>query len=99
MNTIRFDQLNLTRDKNLIDDYFNVMVKKELNIDISFSNEYVMTRNIVSKKLILVKTFSDSITSDSQLHLLIQSLIHKINTGLLSRDQMMAAIEMFRENK
>lgn len=93
------DILQLARDKEIIDEYFSLIVKDELDISMNFSNEYIITENIVSKKQILVKTFSDFIRINSPLYFLLQALIHKINSGILRRTQMTKALESFREHQ
>ncbi|GEJ44011.1 hypothetical protein [Chryseobacterium sp. ON_d1] len=80
-------------DKYLIDQYFNLIIKKELNIDVDVSNEYIIAQNIVSKKLILVNTFSDAIMGNPQLYLLLRSLLYNVNTLCLTKRQIMMALE------
>ncbi|MBO9691301.1 hypothetical protein [Chryseobacterium sp.] len=80
-------------DKYLIDQYFNLIIKKELNIDVDVSNEYVIAQNIVSKKLILVNTFSDAIMGNPQLYLLLRSLLYNVNTLCLTKRQIVMALE------
>ncbi|SIS69839.1 hypothetical protein SAMN05421786_1011078 [Chryseobacterium ureilyticum] len=87
MDQIKAEPLHLNNDKRLIDQYFNFVIKKELNIDISIINEYVVVQNIVSKKLILVKTFSENVLINPSLYLLLSSLIQQINTRSLTKDQ------------
>lgn len=99
MDHIETDLVHPVRDKNIIDEYFNLTVKKELNIDINLSDEYVIAQNIVSKRLILVKTFSEIIIMNPELYFLLQSLIQKINTGVLSRSQVIKTLEILREGK
>ncbi|MDR2238587.1 MAG: hypothetical protein LBE92_20855 [Chryseobacterium sp.] len=90
------NRIDPVRDQNLIDEYFNLLIKKEFHMDINFSNEYIATQNIVSKKGILVKTFSDDILTRPALRLFIQALIHKINSGALNKDQLVKGIESLR---
>ncbi|PWN71934.1 hypothetical protein C1631_004775 [Chryseobacterium phosphatilyticum] len=99
MDHIETDLVHPVRDKNIIDEYFNLTVKKELNIDINLSDEYVIAQNIVSKRLILVKTFSEIIIMNPELYFLLQSLIQKINTGVLSKSQVIKTLEILREGK
>nr|WP_315033051.1 hypothetical protein [uncultured Chryseobacterium sp.] len=98
MDKVETDLLHPMKDQNLINEYFNLTIKKELNIDINVSNEYVIAQNIVSKKLILVKTFSEAIMINPDLYLLLQSLIQKINTGNLGKGQLLRAIESRKDN-
>lgn len=99
MDHIETDLVHPVRDKNIIDEYFNLTVKKELNIDINLSDEYVIAQNIVSKRLILVKTFSEIIIMNPELYFLLQSLIQKINTGVLSKSQVIKTLEILKEGK
>ncbi|AZB11014.1 hypothetical protein EG344_20350 [Chryseobacterium sp. G0162] len=93
MDRIETEPLHLNSDKKIIDEYFNLIIKKELNIDVNVNNEYVVVQNIVSKKLILAKTFSDSVLENPSLYLLLASLIQDINTCSLTKSQLTAAIE------
>ncbi|ASE61553.1 hypothetical protein H3Z85_21195 [Chryseobacterium indologenes] len=99
MDNIETDLVDPVRDKNIIDEYFRLTVKKELNLDINLSDEYVIAQNIVSKKLILVKTFSEVIIMNPDLYFLMQSLIHKINTGLLSKNQVTKTLELLKDGE
>ncbi|AKK73960.1 hypothetical protein HX13_12390 [Chryseobacterium sp. P1-3] len=98
MDEVKTELLNPITDKYLIDEYFNLIVKKELDTDIDFAFEYIITQNIVSKKLILVKTFSDFILDNPQLYILLSSLIYKINTRSLSKNQIITELENLRKN-
>ncbi|AZA89782.1 Uncharacterised protein [Chryseobacterium nakagawai] len=93
MDRIKTEPLHLNNDKKLIDEYFNFFIKKELNIDINVKNEYVVVQNVVSKKLILVKTFSDTILVNPSLYLLLSSLIQEINTLSLPKEQIITFLE------
>lgn len=93
MDRIKNEPLHLNNDKKLIDKYFNFVIKKELNIDTNVKNEYVVVQNVVSKKLILVKTFSDTILVNPSLYLLLSSLIQEINTRSLTKSKMIACLE------
>lgn len=93
MDRIKSEPLHLNNDKKLIDKYFNFVIKKELNIDTNVKNEYVVVQNVVSKKLILVKTFSDAILVNPSLYLLLSSLIQEINTRSLTKSQIIAFLE------
>ena len=96
MDYTETERIHPARDKDFIDEYFSLTVKRELNIDIDLSNEYIIAQNIVSKKLILVKTFSETIIMNPDLYFLMQSLIQKINTGILDKKQMMKTLETLR---
>ncbi|MGN7863565.1 hypothetical protein [Chryseobacterium sp.] len=87
MDYLETERLDLMKDQKLIDEYFSWVIKKDLNIDINLSNEYVPAHNIVSQKLILVKTFSDSILENPDLYFLLSSLIQDINTGVLTKSR------------
>ncbi|WP_288374081.1 hypothetical protein [uncultured Chryseobacterium sp.] len=93
MDEIKIQPLDLINDKYLIDEYFNFKVKSELNIDIDLSNEYSTAHNIVSKKLILVQTFSDTTIGNPQLYLLLRSLIHNINSYHLTKNEIISALK------
>ncbi len=93
MDHIETEPIDLVRDKNYIDKYFSLIIKRELEIDIDVSNEYIAAQNIVSRKLILVKTFSDAVMGNPDLYLLLAYLIHEINTRPLTRGQMNSALE------
>ncbi|KAB1232329.1 hypothetical protein [Chryseobacterium viscerum] len=91
--------LNPITDKYLIDEYFNLTVRQELNIDIDLSFEYMIAQNIISKKTILVKTFSDFIMGNPELYNLLHSLIYKVNTYSLTKAQIISALEILRKNQ
>ncbi|RLJ32395.1 hypothetical protein CLU97_1849 [Chryseobacterium sp. 7] len=93
MDETKTEPLDLINDKHLIDEYFNFKVKSEFNIDIDLSNEYTTAHNIVSKKLILVQTFSDTIVENPQLYLLLRSLIHNINSYHVTKNQMISVLK------
>ena len=93
MDHIETEPIDLVRDKNFIDKYFRLTIKKELNIDIDVSNEYIAAQNIVSRKLILVKTFSEVVIGNPDLYLLLAYLIHDINTRPLIKEQIIRALE------
>lgn len=93
MDHIETEPLHLVRDKNFIDKYLNLMIRKELEIDINVSNEYVIAQNIVSRKSILVRTFSNVVMDDPQLYFLLTSLIQSINTRTMTRSQIITALE------
>ncbi|RQO40408.1 hypothetical protein DBR39_05520 [Chryseobacterium sp. KBW03] len=91
--------LNPITDKYLIDEYFNLTVRQELNIDIDLSFEYMIAQNIISKKTILVKTFSDFTMGNPELYNLLHSLIYKVNTYSLTKSQIVSALEILRKNQ
>lgn len=93
MDPIKTEQLHLISDKKYIDEYFSLVIKKELNIEMNASNEYVAVHNIVSKKLILVKTFSDTILENPDLYFLLSSLIQDVNTCSLTKSEMISMLK------
>lgn len=93
MDRIKAEPLHLNNDKKLIDEYFSFIIKKELNIDINVKDEYVVVQNVVSKKLILVKTFSDTIMVNPSLYLLLYSLIQGINTRSVTKKQIITCLK------
>ncbi|HCN48813.1 MAG TPA: hypothetical protein DIT10_06945 [Chryseobacterium sp.] len=93
MDPIKTEPLHLVRDKKYIDDYFSLVIKKDLNMDVNVCNEYVVVHNIVSKKLILVKTFSEITLENPDLYFLLSSLIQDVNTCSLTKTQIISALE------
>lgn len=93
MDETKIELLDLINDKYLIDEYFNFKIKRELNIDIDLSSEYITAHNIVSKKLILVQTFSNTIMDNPQLYLLLRSLIHNINSYYLTKNEIISTLK------
>ncbi len=93
MDHIETTPIDLIRDKTFIDKYFNVIIKRELKVDINVSNEYIVAQNIISRKLILVKTFSESVMENPELYVLLVSLIHDVNTRILTKDHIIKTLE------
>ena len=93
MEPIKTEQLHLTTDRKYIDKYFSLIIKKNLDIDINVSNEYVIAHNIVSKKLILAKTFSNTVLENPELYFLLSSLIQDVNTCSLTKSQIISTLE------
>ncbi|MDR3025554.1 hypothetical protein [Chryseobacterium sp.] len=93
MDHIETEPIDLVRDKNYIDKYFSLAIKRELKIEINVSNEYIAAQNIVSRKFILVKTFSEVVMGNPELYFLLTSLIHDVNTRLLTKGQIIRALE------
>lgn len=87
MDSLETEQLDILKDQKLITEFFNLVIKKDLNIEINVSGEYVAAHNIVSKKLILVKTFSSIILENPDLYLLLSSLIQGVNMRTLTKTQ------------
>ncbi len=65
--------------KELTRKYLTRSIKMQFNIDVDLNNEYTLTENIVSKKTIIARTFSDNILSKPSLKLFLTSLITEIN--------------------
>ncbi|MCJ8154392.1 hypothetical protein MKJ01_11530 [Chryseobacterium sp. SSA4.19] len=65
--------------KELITKYLTRSIKLQFDLDIDLQNEYILTENIVSKKTIIVRTFSNKILSKPDLNLFLTSLITEIN--------------------
>lgn len=93
MDSIKTQQLDLITDKKYIDKYFSLVIKKDLNMDINISNEYVVAHNLVSKKLILIKTFLDAVLENPELYFLLSSLIQDINLRSLTKTQIVSTLE------
>lgn len=87
MDSLETEQLDILKDQKLITEFFNLVIKKDLNIEINVSGEYVAAHNIVSQKLILVKTFSSIILENPDLYLLLSSLIQGVNMRTLTKTQ------------
>ncbi|OCA72129.1 hypothetical protein BBI01_08235 [Chryseobacterium artocarpi] len=87
MDSLETEQLDILKDQKLITEFFNLVIKKDLNIEINVSDEYVAAHNIVSQKLILVKTFSSIILENPDLYLLLSSLIQGVNMRTLTKTQ------------
>jgi hypothetical protein len=70
---------SLIKIKELITKYLTQSIKLHFNLDIGLNNEYTLTENIVSKKTIVVRTFSNKISSKPDLKMFLTSLITEIN--------------------
>ncbi|WPO81281.1 hypothetical protein SD427_10955 [Chryseobacterium sp. JJR-5R] len=74
--------------KELIRKYLTRCIKLQFNMDVDLNNEYTLTENIVSKKTIIARTFSDNILSKPSLKLFLTSLITEINNERCSLEFM-----------
>ena len=93
MDHTEAERLHLLRDQKLIDEYFRLVIKRDLNLDLDVSNEYVIVHNIVSKKLIIARTFSDITLENPELYFLLSSLIQDVNTHSLSKSRIITVLE------
>lgn len=82
--------------KALVDQYLLMNVRNTFGMELPIADEYVVTLNMISKKIIVAKTFSDTVIENQPLHYLLNSLIHAINSGLVKSDDMIA--ELAAEN-
>lgn len=67
-------------NRYLVYEYLVLSIRKNFNLDISLSNEYILTKNIVSKARIIVPTFSDKITSNPRIKMFLTALILSLNS-------------------
>ncbi len=63
----------------MIRKYLTTSVKSQFDMDIDLDKEYTLTENIVSKKPIIARTFTQKILSRPALKLFLTSLITEIN--------------------
>lgn len=82
--------------KNLVDRYLLMHVRNTFGVEFPIADEYVVTLNMISKKIIVAKTFSNVVIENQSLHYLLNSLIHAINSGLVKPEDMLA--ELAAEN-
>lgn len=65
--------------RKLLDQHLRDHLQRQFNLDFDLSEEYQLTENIVSKKVIIAPTFSDKITSNPEVKIFLNDLIHDIN--------------------
>lgn len=87
-----------TKIKELIRKYLTRCIKLQFNLDVDLQNEYTLTENIVSKKTIIARTFSDKILSKPGLKLFLTSLITEINNAKCSKEFMIGKIKSLPES-
>ena len=87
-------ELTLTEDKeytnfkNLVDKYLSMHVRNTYGNKFPVTNEYTVTVNMISKKLIVARIFSDLIVENRALYSRLDSLISSINKGFISQQDM-----------
>lgn len=84
--------------KELIRKYLTRSIKLQFNMDVDLNNEYTLTENIVSKKTIIARTFSDNILSKPSLKLFLTSLITEINNEKCSLEFMTGKMKSMPES-
>lgn len=87
-----------TKIQELIRKYLTRCIKLQFNLDVDLQNEYTLTENIVSKKTIIARTFSDKILSRPGLKLFLTSLITEINNAKCSTEFMIGKIKSLPES-
>lgn len=77
---------NILKNKDLINKYLSLSIKKQFNINIDLKGEYAFVENLVSKKTIIAATFSDKILSKPIIKMFLLSIITQINIGNCDTD-------------
>ncbi|MCS3531707.1 hypothetical protein [Chryseobacterium sp. JUb7] len=67
-------------NRDLVYEYLILNIRKNFNLDINLLNEYILVKNIVSKTMIIVPTFSDKITVHPNLKVFLSTLIFQLNS-------------------
>lgn len=88
---------NILENKDLINSYLSLSILQQFNLNIDLKDEYVFTENIVSKKPIIVTTFSGQILSNPPIKMFLTSLITDINNGNCNKDFMKDRLKYFQE--
>ncbi|MFY1046016.1 hypothetical protein [Chryseobacterium sp. GP-SGM7] len=70
---------SVKQNKDLLEYYLSLNLKKQFNIDLDLKDEYIFTENIVSGKTIVAPTFSDKILSQPEIKEFLSALISDIN--------------------
>lgn len=71
--------INHEENKYLVYEYLVLNIRKNFNLDINLYNEYILTKNIVSKTRIIVPTFSDKIVNNPGIKIFLTALILSLN--------------------
>lgn len=70
---------NVSKNINLINSYLALSVKRQFNVEVDLTDEYMFVENLVSKKPIVATTFSEKILSKPDLKMFLSSLITELN--------------------
>lgn len=76
---------NTVMEKSLLNEYFELTIKKQFDIDINAECEFSLLENLVSKKMIVAPTFSEKINENQDLKRFFHAMINEINLEIYDR--------------
>jgi len=74
--------------KKIVTDYLHNLVVEDFDLFFDFSTEIIFTENIISKKIIAVRNFSEIIEDNTELKKYLSIVISNINSQTISIDEM-----------
>ncbi|MGK6341448.1 hypothetical protein ACMGDK_04365 [Chryseobacterium sp. DT-3] len=90
---------NMLENIDLIHRYLSISITDRFYSTVDLEGEYTFTQNIVSKKTIIVSTFTNKILLYPELKLFVTALITEINNGKCTVDLIRERIKHFEEIK
>ncbi|REC74342.1 hypothetical protein DRF60_17920 [Chryseobacterium elymi] len=88
---------NMLQNIDLIHRYLSISITDQFYSTVDLEGEYTFTQNIVSKKTIIVSTFTSKILLHPQLKLFLTALITEINNGKCTVELIRERIRHFEE--
>ncbi len=89
---------NILENKDLINSYLSLSILQQFNLNIDLKDEYVFAENLVSKKPIIVTTFSGQILSNIPVKMFLTFLITDINNGNCKADFMRNRLKTIQDD-
>ncbi|UZT98736.1 hypothetical protein ODZ84_03955 [Chryseobacterium fluminis] len=82
--------------RDLVYEYLILNIKKNFNLEMNLLNEYILASNIVSKRKIIVPTFSDKVTAHPNLKIFLSTLIFQLNSIEYSLEELKNKVHYLR---
>lgn len=70
---------SIKQTKEVVEYYLTLSIKQQFNLDLDLKDEFILTENLVSKKLIIAPTFSEKILNNPEIKDFLHALISDIN--------------------
>lgn len=95
LNTMK----KLRLHKNLLHQLILIYLKRDFKIKINLQDEYLIERNLVSGKYIIVPTFSNYIDSNVELRLTLYNIIQHINHTITTISDLRKEVYTLKRSK